>query len=355
MPELGLIIEVVLIFIKVYIVGMILFMLPLPLTWLERKVAGRIQVRLGPHRVGPKGLLQPFADMVKLLLKEDIIPDKADRFLFKLAPLLAMIPAFAVFVAIPVGDTFTIPGIDYVFKLYISDMNVGVLYVLAIGGLGIYGIIFGGWASNSKYSLLGGLRSAAQMISYEVALSFAAIGVVMMSNSLSLVEIVKSQGGGFWNWNLFYLPVGPVWFLIFFIASLAEINRIPFDLPEDEGTLGSGFHTEYSGMRFSFFMLAEYIAMVTISVLAVVFFFGGWMPPIDPATFGIKVPAQIMSVWGIGWFIAKVVVFIYIFMWIRFTLPRYRYDQLMTIGWKILIPVSLITVLVTGLMRIFLT
>ncbi len=355
MPELGLIIEVVMILIKVYLVGMILFMLPLPLTWLERKVAGRIQVRLGPHRVGPKGLLQPFADMVKLLLKEDIIPDRADKFLFKLAPLLAMIPAFMVFVAIPIGGTFTIPGVDYVFKLYISDMNVGVLYVLAIGGLGIYGIIFGGWASNSKYSLLGGLRSAAQMISYEVALSFAAIGVVMMSNSLSLVDIVESQAGGFWNWNILYLPVGPVWFAIFFIASLAEVNRIPFDLPEDEGTLGSGFHTEFSGMRFSFFMLAEYIAMVTVSVLAVVFFFGGWQPPVDPITFGINVPAQIMSIWGIGWFIGKVIVFIYFFMWIRFTLPRYRYDQLMNIGWKILIPISLVTILVTGFMRIFLT
>lgn len=355
MPELGLIIQVILILVKVYVVGMILYMLPLPLTWIERKVAGRIQVRLGPYRVGPRGLLQPFADTVKLLTKEDIIPDKADRFLFKLAPLLALVPAFMVFVAIPIGGTFTIPGIDYVFKLYISDMNVGVLYVLAIGGLGIYGMIFGGWASNSKYSLLGALRSAAQMISYEVALSFAAIGVVMMSNSLSLVEIVQSQSGGFWNWNVLYLPVGPVWFAIFFIAGLAEINRIPFDLPEDEGTLGSGFHTEFSGMRFSLFMLAEYIAMVTISVLAVIFFFGGWLPPIDPAMFGINVPSQIMSVWGIGWFIGKVMVFIYIFMWVRFTLPRYRFDQLMTIGWKILIPMSLVTILVTGLMKIFLT
>lgn len=353
MPELSLIIEVILIFFKVFVVGMILFSLPMPLTWLERKIAGHIQVRLGPFRVGPHGILQPLADTIKLLLKEDIVPDKADKMLFKLAPLMSMIPAFAVFVAIPIGDTFTIPGLDYDIKLHISDMNVALLYILAIGGLGIYGMIFGGWASNSKYALLGGLRSSAQMISYEVAMSFAAIGVVMMSNSLSLVDIVNSQSGGFWNWNILYLPVGPVWFMIFFIAGLAETNRIPFDLPEDEGTLASGFHTEYSGMRFSFFMLAEYIAMVTISVLGVVLFLGGWNPPLDPEMFGMSFPSQIMALAGIFWFVVKVAFFIYVFMWIRFTLPRYRYDQLMNIGWKILIPVSLGNILVTGLMRIF--
>lgn len=339
----SLIFEVVLMIVKVVIVTMILFGLPLPLTWMERKVAGHIQVRLGPWRVGPHGLLQPFADMIKLLLKEDIVPDKADKFLFKIAPILTMVPAFAVYVAIPVGDTFTIPGVGKEISMYISDMNVGILYVLAIGGLGIFGIILGGWASNSKYALLGGLRSSAQMISYEVAISFAAIGVVMMANSLSLVDIVNSQAGGILNWNLLYLPVGPVWFFIFLIAGLAEINRIPFDLPEDEGTLSAGFHTEYSGMRFSFFMLAEYVAMVTISVLSVIMFFGGWHSPLP---FDLPIPP-------IFWFLGKVVAFIYFFMWVRFTLPRYRYDQLMTIGWKILIPLSLVTVMVTGVMRIF--
>lgn len=355
MPDLSILIEVLILIVKVGVVTMVLFSLPMPLTWMERKVAGHIQVRLGPWRVGPHGILQPLADTIKLLLKEDIVPDKADKLLFKLAPLMAMIPAFAVFVAIPIGDTFVIPGTDWGITLYISDMNVGLLYVLAVTGLGIYGIIFGGWASNSKYALLGGLRSSAQMISYEVALSFAAIGVIMITNSLSLVDIVKSQSGGIWNWNILYLPVGPVWFFIFLIASLAEMNRIPFDLPEDEGTLAAGFHTEYSGMRFSFFMLAEYIAMVTVSVLGVILFLGGWNPPLDPEMFGMEFPSQVMAFAGIFWFMIKTVAFIYFFMWVRFTLPRYRYDQLMSIGWKILIPVSLVNVMITGLMRIFLT
>jgi NADH-quinone oxidoreductase subunit H len=344
--ETSTIIEVVVQVIKVGILASILFALPMPLTWIERKVAGHIHARLGPFRVGPHGLLQPVADTVKLLLKEDIVPDKADKFLFKLAPLIAMVPAFAVFVAIPLGDTWTVPFVGWEINLYVTDMNVGLLYILAIGGLGIYGLIYGGWASNSKYALLGGLRSAAQMISYELGLSFAAVGVVMMSNSLSLVEIVRSQAGGFWNWNFFYLPVGPVWFFIFLIAGTAEINRIPFDLAEDEGTLAAGFHTEYSGMRFSFFMLAEYIALVSISVLSVVLFFGGWNPPVD-----LPLPVPAAFIW-VFWFVVKTLVFIFVFMWVRFTLPRYRYDQLMNIGWKILIPVSLVNILVTGFMRI---
>ena len=342
MPDIATLLEVLLIVVKVGVVTMILFGLPLPLTWLERKVAGHIQVRLGPWRVGPHGLLQPFADMIKLLFKEDIVPYKADKILFNLAPLISMIPAFAVFVAIPFGDSVMIPFINKEVTLYISDMNVGILYILAIGGLSIYGLILGGWASNSKYALLGGLRSSAQMISYEVAMTFAAVGVVMMTNSLSLVEMVKAQSGSFLSWNIFYLPVGPVWFVIFLIAGLAEINRIPFDLTEDEGTLAAGFHTEYSGMKFAFFMLAEYVAMVTVSVLAVVMFFGGWNAP-------LQVPVPIPPIF---WLVAKVAAFIYFFMWIRFTLPRYRYDQLMTIGWKILIPIALVNLLVTGFMRI---
>ncbi len=340
MVDSGVIVELILIVVKVVVVGLIVFSLPLPLTWLERKVAGHIQVRLGPYRVGFHGVLQPFADMIKMVLKEDIVPERADKRLFKLAPFIALAPVIAVFVVIPFGENWTVPIINKEVTLYISDMNVALLYVLAISGLGIYGLIFGGWASNSKYALLGGLRSTAQMVSYEVALSFAAIGVVMMTNSLSLVEIVRSQSGGILNWNIFYLPVGPVWFAIFFIAGLAESNRIPFDLAEDEGTLCAGFHTEYSGMRFGFFMTAEYVAMVTISILAVLLFFGGWDAP-----FGIPLPP-------IVWFLIKVAAFIYFFMWARFTFPRYRYDQLMTIGWKVLIPLSLVMVLVTGFMVI---
>lgn len=329
--DINTLIEVALIIVKVVIVSLILFGLPIPLTWLERKVAGHIQVRLGPFRVGPHGLLQPIADMIKLMFKEDIVPTKADKWLFWLAPLFAMVPAFAVYATIPFGDKITIPVINKEITLYIADMNVGILYILAIGGISVYGLILGGWASNSKYATLGGVRSSAQMISYEIALTFSCIAVVMISNSLSLVDIVNSQKG---LWNIAYQPLG---FIIFLIAALAEINRIPFDLPEDEGTLAAGYHVEYSAMKFSFFMLAEYVAMVTASVLAVILFFGGWNAPL------------FMPEMPIFWFVAKAAFFIYFFMWIRFTLPRYRYDQLMTIGWKILLPLSLLNILVTGL------
>lgn len=341
-PDAAVIIEVVLIITKVVVMTIILFLLPLPLTWIERKVAGHIQSRLGPYRVGPHGLFQPLADLIKLHFKEDIVPDKADKLIFKLCPLLSLIPAFAVFVVIPFGDKITLPVINKEVTLYISDMNVGLLYVLSIASLSIYGMILGGWSANSKYALLGGLRSSAQMISYEVALSFAVVGVVMMSNSLSLVEVVGSQSGGFRNWNIAYLPVGPVWFAIFLIAGMAEVNRIPFDLPEDEGTLAAGYHTEYSGLRFAFFMLSEYVAMFTVSILCVILFLGGWSAPIE---LPLRIPPII-------WFFGKVAVLVYFFIWVRFTLPRYRYDQLMQIGWKVLIPLSMVNILVTGLMKI---
>ena len=326
-------IELLLIGIKVVVVTLIVFALPLPLTYIERKVAGHIQVRLGPYRVGPHGILQPFADMVKLMFKEDIIPAKADPWLFRIAPVIAMVPAFAVFATIPFGEKVILPILNYEVNLYISNMDTGILYVLAISGMSVYGIILGGWASNSKYPLLGGLRSSAQMISYELALSFACIGVVMIVNSLSLVDIVKAQSG--WHWNILYQPVG---FVIFFIAGLAEINRIPFDLPEDEGTLGAGYHAEYSSMRFAFFMLTEYVAMVSMSILIVLLFLGGWDGP-------AFLP-------GIVWFLLKVAMLIYIIIWTRFTYPRYRYDQLMSIGWKILLPLSLVNILITGLVII---
>lgn len=323
-------IELALIVIKVIIISSILFALPIPLTWIERKVAGHIQLRLGPFRVGWHGILQPVADMIKLMFKEDIIPEKADKWLFKLAPIISLVPIFLTFATVPVGDNITVFGRE--ITLYISDMNVGILYILAVAGIGVYGLILGGWASNSKYALFGSIRSSAQMISYELALSFAAIGVVMVTNSLSLVDIVNSQKAT--TWNICYQPLG---FVIYIIAGLAEINRIPFDLSEDEGTLAAGYHVEYSSMRFSFFMLAEYVAMVLMSVLAVVLFFGGWSGPILPP---------------IVWFVIKVSAFIYFFMWVRFTFPRYRYDQLMTIGWKILLPLSLINILITGLFLI---
>lgn len=347
MPDWNTLIDVGVMLLKVVIIGGALFSAPMPLTWIERKLAGRIQQRLGPYRVGPHGILQSLADTIKMFTKEDIVPDKADKILFKLAPILAMAPIFAVFIVVPFGDNITIPYINYELSLYVTDMNVGIIYVLAISGLAVYGMIFGGWASNSKYAMLGGMRSAAQMISYEVAMSFAAVGVVMISGSLSLVEIVSAQSGGVFFWNVFYLPVGPLWFLIFIIAGIAEMNRIPFDMPEDEGALAAGFHVEYSAMRFAFFSLAEYVAMISISVLAVVFFLGGWDNP-----FGSLIPI-LDYVPPVVWFGAKTWVFIYFFMWLRFTIPRYRYDQLMTIGWKILIPLSLANILATGVMKIY--
>lgn len=328
-----LIITIGLIIVKVIIITVILLLLPIPLTWLERKIAGHIQQRMGPMRVGWHGLLQPVADGIKLFIKEDHIPSMADKTLFKLAPIIMMIPPFTVFVAIPFGDSVSILGREV--TLYISNMNVGLLFIFAIAGLEVFGIILGGWASNSKYALLGGLRCCAQMISYEIPMGFSVIGVIMLAQSMNMLDIVNAQSGTWFGfipqWNIIYQPVG---FFVFLVAGLAEAQRIPFDLSEAEGDLGAGFHTEYSGMRFSFFALSEYAVMVTIAILSVILFFGGWNGPILPP---------------IVWFPLKVGFFIYLFMWFRFTFPRYRYDQLMEIGWKVLLPLSLANILLTGL------
>jgi NADH-quinone oxidoreductase subunit H len=321
-------IAVAVITVKVVLITVILFIVPVPLTWLERKIAGHIQQRMGPMRVGWHGLLQPVADGLKLLTKEDNIPDQSDRVLFKIAPFVALVPPFMVFVAVPFGDDVSILGNET--PLYLSDMNVGLLYILAVAGLEIYGVIFGGWASNSKYALLGSLRTCAQLISYEIPMGFAVIGVIMLSQSMNLSDIVDAQES---LWFIVYQPLG---FFIFFIAGLAEAQRIPFDLAEAEGDLGAGYHTEYSGMRFSFFMITEYLVMLTISVLCVLLFFGGWHGVLIP------LPAPI-------WFALKVGFFIYLFMWFRFTFPRYRYDQLMSIGWKVLVPLSILNILITGI------
>ena len=316
--------------IKIIIVIAVLFVLPIPLTWLERKVAGHIQQRLGPMRVGWHGLLQPIADSLKLLTKEDVIPDNADKMLFKIAPIISLVPPFAVFVAIPFGDSVSVLGREV--SLYISNMNVGLLYIFAIAGLEVYGIILGGWASNSKYALLGSLRSCAQLISYEIPMGFAVIGVLMLSESMNLSRIVEAQSH---MWNVVYQPIG---FFVFLVAGIAEVQRIPFDLAEAEGDICAGYHTEYSGMRFALFMLSEYVVMVTVSVLMVVLFFGGWN--------GFIIPLP-----PIIWFALKVLFFIYLFMWFRFTFPRYRYDQLMNIGWKVLLPLSLANILITGIFQ----
>jgi NADH-quinone oxidoreductase subunit H len=317
-----------LIVVKMAIVIGVLLALPIPLTWIERKIAGHIQQRLGPMRVGWHGLLQPLADGIKLFTKEDHIPTDADRFLFTLAPIIALVPPFAVFVAIPFGDSVTIFGTE--ITLYLVDMNVALLYILAVAGIEVIGVILAGWASNSKYAVLGSLRTCAQMISYEIPMGFSVIGVVMLAQSMSLVDIVEAQAG---LWNVVYQPLG---FFVFFVAAIAEAQRIPFDLPEAEGDLGAGYHTEYSGMRFSFFMISEYLIVVLLSALIVILFFGGWH--------GALIPLP-----GPVWFLLKVGFFIWVFMWLRFTFPRYRYDHLMTIGWKVLLPLSLANILISGI------
>jgi NADH-quinone oxidoreductase subunit H len=330
--------------IKIALILAILPLLVAALTLAERKVIAFMQVRLGPMRVGPWGLLQPIADPIKLLLKEDIIPERADRWIFTLAPVIALIPAFIVLAVIPIGPMIEILGKP--ISLYVTDLNIGVLYVLSISSVGVLGIILGGWASNSKYPLLGALRSAAQMVSYEVALGFSIIGVLMLSGSLSLVSIVEAQrNGGYW-----YVFLQPVAFILFFICGVAETNRAPFDLPEAESELVAGFHTEYSGFRFSLFFLAEYANMITVSAMAVTLFWGGWLRPFPnvPALAFLDIIPPVL------WFAAKVIVFLYFYLWFRASWPRYRYDQLMKLGWQFLLPLSIVNVIVTAIVVVLL-
>ncbi|MDD5560186.1 NADH-quinone oxidoreductase subunit NuoH [Candidatus Methylomirabilis sp.] len=295
------------------------------LTWVERKVIGDIQVRLGPMRVGPHGLLQPIADGIKLLFKEDIIPQAADRTLYILAPALTLIPAFISFAVIPFGDQIRLFG--QTINLVITDVNIGLLYVFGVASLGIYGIVLGGWASNNKYALLGGLRSSAQMISYELSLGLSVVGVVMLSQSLSLVQIVDTQA------KVWFIVLQPIGFLIFLVCAVAETNRAPFDLPEAETELVAGFHVEYSSMKFAMYFMAEYANMITVSAMATTLFLGGWRGPWLPP---------------VVWFLIKLYLFIFLFIWLRGTLPRFRYDQLMRFGWKVLLPIALVNIMVTA-------
>jgi len=294
--------------------------------------------------VGPWGLLQPIADPIKLLLKEDIIPERADRWIFTLAPVICLIPAFIVLAVIPIGPMITIFGKP--ISLYVTDLNIGVLYVLSISSVGVLGIILGGWASNSKYPLLGALRSAAQMVSYEVALGFSIMGVLMLAGSLSLVNIVEAQKNAHW-WYVFLQPLG---FILFFICGVAETNRAPFDLPEAESELVAGFHTEYSGFRFSLFFLAEYANLITVSAMAVTLFWGGWLRPFP----NVAALAFLDVVPGVFWFVAKVIVFLYFYLWFRASWPRYRYDQLMKLGWQYLLPLSMANLIVTAILMLVL-
>jgi NADH-quinone oxidoreductase subunit H len=314
------------------------------LVLLERKVQAWSQVRLGPMRVGPHGLLQPVADIVKLLLKEDITPARADRWIYTLAPIIVLVPALIVFAVIPFGQEVNLFG--WKVPLYIADLNVGLLYVVAVASLGVYGLILGGWASNSKYPLLASLRASAQLISYEVAVTMTLVSVVLLAGSLSMVEIVRAQqAAGVW-----FVFLQPVAFFIYFVGGLAETNRAPFDLPEAEQELVGGFHTEYSGMRFALFFLAEYANIIVISAIATTLFWGGWLRPF-PSVHWLGV-LDFVPAWV--WFVAKTFVFLYVFLWIRATLPRYRYDQLMRLGWKVLIPLAIANVVVTATVKVLL-
>jgi len=318
------------------------------LTLLERKVLSWMQDRMGPMEVGPYGILQPVADGLKLFFKEDIIPAGANKIMFGMAPILVLVPALIGFAVIPFGPSWNVEVLGVQFKPFvISDINIGVLYILAFASIGAYGIILGGWASNSKYSLLGGLRSAAQLISYELNVGLAIVGVLLLSGSLSLVTITENQQGGFWNWYAFAPPFPQfVAFVVFFIASIAETNRVPFDLPEAESELVAGFFTEYSGMRFAFFFLGEYANMILVSCVTTVLFFGGWDAPLPI----LQLPGDLAWISGIMWFALKVGFFLFLFFWIRATVPRLRYDQLMRFGWKVLLPIALGNVVITSIM-----
>ncbi|MCC5864686.1 MAG: NADH-quinone oxidoreductase subunit NuoH [Wenzhouxiangella sp.] len=304
-------------------------------TYFERKVIGYMQVRRGPNRVGPLGLLQPFADVFKMLFKEIIIPTNANRFLFLLAPVLALAPALTAWAVIPFDDW-----------LVLADIDAGILFVLALTSMGVYGILIGGWASNSKYALLGGLRSAAQTVSYEIAMGFALVGVIVLSGTLNLTGIVQAQSGSLLSW--FWLPLLPL-FVIYFISGVAETNRAPFDVAEGESEIVAGFHTEYSGSAFAVFFLAEYANMILISALAALLFLGGWLSPFQ----GVPVLGDtVLGAGGVHWFLLKTALFCFLYLWFRATFPRYRYDQIMRLGWKVFIPITIVWIMVAGVFRL---
>ena len=325
------------------------------LTLAERKVLGWMQDRMGPMEVGPYGVLQPIADGLKLFFKEDIIPAGANKFLFTLAPILALVPAMIGFAVIPFGPSMTIELFGMQIKPFvISDINIGILYILAFASIGAYGIILGGWSSNSKYSLLGGLRSAAQVISYELNVGLAIVGVILLSGSLSLVKITEAQAGGFWNWYVLAMPFPQIFaFVVYVISAVAETNRVPFDLPEAESELVAGFFTEYSGMRFAFFFIAEYANMILVSCVAAALFLGGWNAPYPGTILEYIGLERIAWMESVVWFAVKVYFFLFLFFWLRATLPRLRYDQLMRFGWKVMLPIALGNIVVTAIAAYF--
>ncbi len=304
-------------------------------TYMERKILAYLQHRVGPSYAGPYGLLQPLADGLKLIFKEDLVPDRVERITFALAPIVSFIPAMLVFAVIPFSSEFDLFGLfPSATEGVISDLSIGVLFIFAVTSLGVYGLVLAGWSSGSKYSLLGGIRSSAQMISYEVGYGLSIVGVVLVSNTLSLTEIVSLQSGSLFNWFIFKQPLG---FMIYIVCGIAETNRAPFDLAEAESELVAGYHTEYSSMRFSMFFISEYANMLAVSAVAVTLFFGGWAGPLLPP---------------IIWFLIKIVAFMFFYIWLRATFPRFRYDQLMDFGWKVLFPLALFNIMLTAALEI---
>ena len=329
-------IELLISFIKIIIVVVGLILIVAFLVFFERKVIGYMHARIGPNRVGPKGWFQAFADVIKLLLKEIIIPTSVDRFLFLTAPLLSLIPAMAAWAVIPLNETFII-----------ADIDAGLLYLLALTSFSVYGVILAGWASNSKYAFLGAMRSAAMMVAYEIAMGFALVGVLMAGGSLNLGQIVEAQNGGILNW--FWIPLFPL-FIVYFISGIAETNRHPFDVAEGESEIVAGFNVEYSGAAFAIFFLAEYANMVLISTLTSIMFLGGWESIFAGSSFLNGTAFEVLSKPSIFWLAVKVSLFLFIFFWLRASFPRYRYDQIMKLGWKVLVPITIFWIGVEGLM-----
>ena len=325
--------------VKVVLVFAITMLTVLIMIYAERRISAFMQGRLGPNRVGPQGLLQPIADGIKFLMKEDVIPAGVDKPVYLLAPAMLLIPALMTFAVIPFGASITLFGRD--IPLQVADINVGILYILALTSIGVYGLVLAGWSSNSKYPLIGGLRSSAQLISYELAMGLAIVSIVLLAGSLRLNDIIANQQGYFFSWNICKQPLA---FLIFLIAIYAETNRLPFDLTEAEQELVGGYHTEYSSMKFAMFFMAEYANMITGAALTVTLFFGGWdVPFINESSMGI--PGVILSILS---FAFKTAFFLFLYIWVRWTFPRFRYDQLMNIGWKVLLPLALVNIFITA-------
>ncbi len=333
------VVNLIIIICKIAVVHVILLTGVAYTVYAERRVSAFIQNRVGPNRVGPAGLLQPLVDVIKLLLKEDIVPEKANRLIHSLAPTISIIVALSTFAVIPFGDTITIG--DRVIQLQIADVNIGILYFLAMTSLGVYGVTLSGWSSNNKYSLLGGLRSSAQMISYELSMGLSVIAIILINGSLELDTIVSNQAG--WKWNIILQPLG---FIIFLASAFAETNRTPFDLPEAEQELVGGYHTEYSSMKFALFFLAEYANVIVSSAMIVTLYLGGWQFPYLQ-NFGL--PPIIVSILQMLTFAAKVIFLIFFFIWVRWTVPRFRYDQLMNLGWKVMLPLGIANLVVTAI------